>query len=188
MRTLEQLRKDAELNLCDRCYQVYLAMIEPSIKVLMESRLSDWRFTETDITQMVLFYRGAFKTDTWAEVTRDEEWGDVHYELMDKEIFDKTKKMFYGQKIAYLRDAKKIPESCYQLFKEAGKRRNMFHESPLIYNFPEEDLNLFHLCFSISTTLVHLLKSSLPEETQESYIKSCETAAQRWLEEHHVTE
>jgi hypothetical protein len=187
VRTLEQLRKDAELNLCERCYRVYLAMIEPNIKVLIESRLHDWRFAENDITTMVLHHKGAFKTDAWAEASRYEEWGDLHHELMDKTIFDKTKKMRFSDKIAYLRDTERIPESCYQLFKEAGNRRNMIHESPMIYNFPEEDLNLFHLCFTISTTLIHLFRSSLPEQTQESYRKGSETAAQKWLEEHHVT-
>lgn len=184
VRTLEQLRRDAELNLCDKCYKKYLAFIEPNIKVLIESRLHEWRFTETNITTMVLWHRDAFKTDTWAEVARNEEWGDLHHEIMDKEAFDKTRKMTYGQKIDYLKKKHVIPDACYQLFKEAGNRRNLIHESPMIYNFPEEDLNLFYISYSISSTLIQMIRFNLPEEIKEREIKACETLARKWLQDH----
>jgi hypothetical protein len=52
MRTLEDLRKLAELNLCKDCFMKYEAMIEQTIKGWLSQPLSDFRQLESQITQL----------------------------------------------------------------------------------------------------------------------------------------
>lgn len=54
MRTIKDLRKLAELNFCDRCFQEYKALIEPTIEGWLLVPLADWRQIDSEITQMVM--------------------------------------------------------------------------------------------------------------------------------------
>lgn len=64
MRTIEGLRKLAELNLCGDCFQKYKMLIEPSIKNWLSKPISKWREAESYITQMVMKTKGVFKGKT----------------------------------------------------------------------------------------------------------------------------
>lgn len=59
----EYLRKVAELNLCDSCFNRYKALIEPSIKDLLFNPMEDWREVESDITLMVMVIEGVLEPD-----------------------------------------------------------------------------------------------------------------------------
>lgn len=178
--TLEQLRLDAELNLCEKCYGVYLSFIEPNIRELIVKRLDDWRSTESDITQMVMKHRGVFKTDVW--IIFIGEWDDKYHEDVDKDLFYKTKKWPVWKKIKYLKNNELLPEACYRLLDKARERRNMIHEDPLVYRFTDKDLDLFSQAHNVSAILLQVMRTNLPEDIQERMIKNCETASKRYLE------
>ncbi len=150
-RTLENLSRDAELNLCDRCKPVYRSLIEPGVRELIITRFDDWRETESAITQMVMKHRGVFKTDVW--VISLGEWNDEYKSDVDRDQFLKIKKWSFQGKIDYLKKHGILPEVCYRLIDLARDRRNNLHEHPLVYRFTDEDLDLFYLCNGVSSNL-----------------------------------
>ena len=62
--TIERLREFAKLNLCDECYQKYLALVERQVKQLVLDPFYYWRTAESIVTQMVMREQGAYKTST----------------------------------------------------------------------------------------------------------------------------
>ena len=63
MDKIQRLRSLAELNFCKRCFELYKALIEGSIKTLLTKPLNDWAWIEYQITQMVMKTEGVFKTN-----------------------------------------------------------------------------------------------------------------------------
>jgi hypothetical protein len=178
-KTLEKLRRDVELNICERCYQVYLQFIEPNVRELIVKRLDDWRSTESIITQMVMKHRGVFKNDMWVISIR--EWDDKYHEDVDRDLFYQTKKWSFWKKIKYLKKNKILPEVCYNLFDIARDRRNNIHEDPLAFRFTEEDLDLFHLCHGILDNLQQVMRFNWSEDIKLRIINSCEASSQAFL-------
>ncbi|MGI0022098.1 MAG: hypothetical protein ACRD9Q_04470, partial [Nitrososphaeraceae archaeon] len=62
MTTLDQLRANAMLNLCENCKKVYDWLIAPGIKSILENYLKDWQNIESTVTQLVMKHKGIFKT------------------------------------------------------------------------------------------------------------------------------
>lgn len=50
---IEELRKFAEVNLCNTCFEKYKSLIEPSIKNLMANPLPGWPETEANLTAII---------------------------------------------------------------------------------------------------------------------------------------
>jgi hypothetical protein len=179
-RTLEQLRRDVELNLCDKCYPKYLGFIEPRIWKLIITRLDDMRSMESIITQMVMIHKGVFKTDMiFISIGK---WDDKFHEDVHKDLFYDIKKWRFKWKIDYLKKVKILPEPCYTLLDNARARRNLIHEDPMVYMFTDEDLELFSQAHNVSANLLQIMRSKLPEDVKQGIISRCETSSQRYLE------
>ena len=179
-RTLEHIRRDVELNLCEKCYQVYLGFIEPGIRELIVTRLDDMKSMESIITQMVMIHKGVFKTDViFVSIGK---WDDKYLEDVHKELFYKIKiKWSFKQKINYLKKENILPESCYTLLDKARERRNLIHEHPLVYKFTDEDLELFSQAHNVSANLLQVMRAKFPEDVKQRIISHCETSSQRYL-------
>jgi hypothetical protein len=61
MKTIEDLRKFAKLNLSPSCFRNYEMFIEPTIKEWLFNPIDDWREVESNITQMVMITEKVFK-------------------------------------------------------------------------------------------------------------------------------
>ena len=178
-RTLEQLRRDVELNLCDKCYKKYLGFIEPRIRELIVTRLDDMKSMESIITQMVMMHKGVFKTDMiFISIGK---WDDKYHEDVQKELFHKIKKWPFKSKIDYLKKVHILPESCYILLDKARERRNLIHEHPLVYKFTDEDLELFSQAHNVSANLLLVMTAKFPEDVKKRIMSNCETSSQRYL-------
>jgi hypothetical protein len=178
-RTLEQLRRDVKLNLCDKCYQVYLGFIEPGIRELIVTRLDDMKSMESIITQMVMVHKGVFKTDMiFISIGK---WDDKLHEDVHKDLFYEIKKWRFKRKIDYLKKVLILPESCYTLIDKARDRRNLIHEHPLVYKFTDEDLELFSQAHNVSANLLRVMRAKFPEDVKQRIISRCETSSQRYL-------
>ncbi len=179
-RTLEQLKRDVKLNLCDQCYPQYLAFIEPRIRKFIVTRLDDMRSMESFITQMVMIHKGVFKKDLiFISIGK---WDDKFHEDVHKDLFYKIKKMGFKRKIDYLKKVKILPESCYLLLDIARGRRNLIHEDPLVYTFTDEDLEIFSQAHNVSANLLQVMWGKLPEDVKQGIISRCETSSQLYLE------
>ena len=100
MGIIEDLRKKAELNFCERCFQEYKAMIEPTIQGLLLVPLADWRQIESEITQMVMKNEGIFKSKSIIiSLGVDEK---ENSEVVDVQAFVKIKRWSFSHKIKYL--------------------------------------------------------------------------------------
>ncbi len=179
-RTLEQLRRDVKLNLCEKCYPQYLGFFEPRIRKLIVTRLDDMRSMESIITQMVMIHNGVFKKDmVFISIGK---WEDKFHEDVHKDLFYEIKKWRFKRKIDYLKKVKILPESCYTLLDIARDRRNLIHEDPLVYKFTDNDLELFSQAHNVSANLLQVLRSKLPEDVKQGIISHCEITSQRYLE------
>ncbi len=178
-RALEQLRRDVELNLCDKCYPKYIAFIEPRIRKFIITRLDDMRSMESIITQMVMIHKGVFKTDMiFIAIGK---WDDKFHEDVHKDLFFKIKKWSFKRKIDYLKKMLILPESCYTLIDKARERRNLIHEDPLVYTFTDKDLELFSQAHNVSANLLRVMIGKFPEDVKQGIVSRCETLSQRYL-------
>ena len=176
---LEQLRRNVKLNVCDKCYQVYLSFIEPGIRKLILTRLNDMRSMESNITQMVMIHKGVFKTDmVFISIGK---WDDKFHEEVDRDLFYKIKKWGFKKKIDYLKKMLTLPESCYTLIDKARERRNLIHEDPLVYGFTDKDLELFLQASIVSDNLFQAMRTKFPEDVKQRMISRCETSSRRYL-------
>lgn len=154
MALLEMLRKTAELNLCQKCYEKYVAIIEPSIKPLIFMPLRDWRTVESNITQIVMKHKEVFKTDLFV-VSLDEDSNNVFSDAVDLAVFHEIKKWSFKRKIDYLHKERVLQNTSYNLINEARKIRNKIHDD--LYEFSEQDLALLNQA-SIVTSQIHVAK------------------------------
>jgi hypothetical protein len=61
MKTIENLRSFAKLNMSPSCFREYEMYIEPTIKDWLFNPIDDWREVESNITQMVMITEKVFK-------------------------------------------------------------------------------------------------------------------------------
>ena len=162
--TIERLREFVKLNLCDECYQKYLALVERQVKQLVLDPFYYWRTAESIVTQMVMREQGAYKTSTIVLSINETVPGDWE-SLVDIRKFRQVSRMKFWQKSKFLRDEKILPESCYQVLKLAGKVRNNIHVDPAVFAMTEKDLELFRYAHQIAYQ-IQFAKSSdwFPED------------------------
>ncbi len=180
MRTIESLRKVAELNLCKDCFLKYKALIEPTIKIWLSQPLSDWRQAESQITQMVMETKGVFKGKTWVlSFNKGEEKKVAEY--VDVEAFRKTEKMTFKDKIDYLHKSGIIQDSSYRLLDEARKARNKIHSEPIVAKLSDEDYTLFSIASWITGQIWSAMRFNWEENTAINIRSNAEKVAKQWL-------
>jgi len=180
MRTIESLRKFAELNLCKDCFLKYKALIEPTIRIWLSQPLSDWRQAESQITQMVMETKGVFKGKTWVlSFNKGEEKKVAEY--VDVEAFRKTEKMRFRDKIDYLHQSGIIQDSIYRLLDKARKARNKIHSEPIVAELSDEDYTLFSMASWITGQMWSALRFDWEENISANIRSNAEKVAKQWL-------
>jgi hypothetical protein len=144
---IEHLRKMAELNFTDDCYNHYLALIEPGIRSIIENYMRSWQDIESAVTRMVMVHKKIYKTDLqFVSLSPDakEKFGDQ----VDVDEFNKVKfGMGFRDKINYLKDVGLLQTQSYNLLDMLNKRRNKIHEIGEV--FTQKDLNIFAGAYSV---------------------------------------
>jgi hypothetical protein len=137
---VEDLRKKAELHLCDDCYREYESMLEPTIKDLILRPMQNWRAIELYLEILVMKCEGVFKDETIIIMSFGEKSNKSFEELFHKEDYRKIKFWNTKKKIDYLHDRKVIGEYTYRLLDRARKIRNRIHDA--FDHYSEQDLEL----------------------------------------------
>jgi hypothetical protein len=144
---IEHLRKMAELNFTDDCYKVYLALIEPGIRSIIQNYMRSWQDIESTVTRMVMIHKQIYKTDLqFISLSPDakEKYGDQ----VDVDEFNKVKfGMSFKDKINYLKNVGLLQSQSYKLLDMLNKRRNKIHEIGEV--FTQQDLNVFAGAYSV---------------------------------------
>jgi len=180
MKTIEDLRKLAELNLCKNCFQKYKAMIEPSMRNWLSEPLSDRREVESYITQIVMKTKGIFIGDTIIISFEEGEEEKVADEV-DVKAFKKTKKWSFKRKIDYLYE-KGILENCsYRLLDRARKVRNKIHGEPITTELSEQDYSLFYVTSVIASQIWSAKMHGWKEDISTNLKSNAEKIAKQWL-------
>jgi len=180
MRTIEDLRKLVELNLCKDCFWKYKAIIEPTIKGWLSQPLSDFRQAEAQITQMVMKTEGVFKGKMWVlSFEKDEEEKVAEY--IDVKAFRKIEKMRFKDKIIYLHKKGILQNSSYRLLDKAREVRNKIHVEPIVAGLSEQDYALFSMASAITNQLWSAMRFDWEDEIITIIESNTEKVAEQWL-------
>jgi len=150
--SLEILRSVAKLNLCERCFQIYLTLIEPTAKEFLLVPLSDWGEIESNISWMALKSKGVFKKEKTLVLELDEdESGEGLSEVVDVEALREIQKMGVMKKASYLHKQGILKASSFKLLIKLSKIRNKLHK--YAYRFTEKEFELFSHAKPLFTSL-----------------------------------
>ena len=177
MRTIQDLRKLAELNLCDECFLKYKALIEPNIREWLIKPLSDWRTVESHITQMVMKINGVFKGDS-NFIALDEGDDEKFADEVDAEAFRRIKKWSFKRKIDFLNKKGILQDASHRLLDGVRKVRNTIHEE--YFELSERDLTLFYVASAIASQIYMVTMFPMARISQ-NYISNAEKTAEYWL-------
>jgi len=100
----EKLKKMAELNFCQECYQKYLMFIHGEIEYLLSEPISDWREVEANINKLMMKAKGFYRKNASMTIYPDME---SYYEEMRKGRWG------FKRKIDFLREEGIVGESSY---------------------------------------------------------------------------
>jgi hypothetical protein len=185
---LDQLSQLAELNLCEKCFRVYKALIEPSIKPMRFKPLDEWRWVESEVTQMVMKENGVVKGDVgiisideFVDKRTDEEMAKQFN--FDPQAFRRIKRWGFKKKIDYLRSKGVLQNHSYTFLRRVSLIRNRIHE--LFTEFSESDLELFHYANVIASqisfnTLWHKDDEELISRTKANIEKFAESLCNKY--------
>jgi len=125
---LEALRKSAELNLCQKCYPVYLHQLEPFIEEQITAYFYDWQGIESYVRGLALWHLDAFKTHLFVNDFDEYEPQEV-MEFLDIDKFLAFRNKYRGirSRMEYLHNEKIIGDNFFALLIELAKRRNKIH-------------------------------------------------------------
>jgi len=161
----EKLRKMAELNLCQECYQKYLMFIHGEIEYLLSEPISDWRQVETDITLLAVKAKGAYKKTNSGIFTPDEK------------AFKHIQKEKLWKKLKILKETGVLGENLYRFLDEVSKIRNKIHPPN---KFSEQDYILFREAKALTTTILTPVLFDLKDDTWNKVLVTVENRA-KWL-------
>jgi len=179
MKTIEDLRRIAELNLCENCFQKYKMFIEPTIGDWLSNPLSDWSEVESNITQIVMKTKGIFKGKL-IFISLDEGSNEKHSDEVDVKDFKVTKKWPFQQKINYLRKKGILKGSSYIVLDTAREVRNKIHDPYAPYS--EHDRTLFHIANVITYQIWYATMIEIGEDTSNNLKSEAEKIAEQYLE------
>lgn len=151
MNKIKELRNLAELNFCERCFQYYRALIEPSIKEFLAKPLNDWLWVENQITQMAMKQKGVFRTKEIIIPNKGEE--EKFANQIDAEKFRETNRWSFKKKIDYLHAEGILQDFSYKVLDKARHARNKIHGEPILTELTEQDYALFSVANAIVSQL-----------------------------------
>ncbi len=179
MKTIEDLRKMAELNLCENCFQKYKMLIEPTIRDLLSNPLSDWSEVESHITQIVMKTKGIFKGKL-IFISLDKGSNEKHSDKVDVKGFEATKTRSFKWKIDYLQKNGILKVSSYRVLDTAREVRNKIHDPYAPYS--EHDRTLFHVANVITHQIWCATMIEMGEDTSNNLKSEAEKIAEQYLE------
>ena len=179
MKTIEDLRRIAELNFCENCFQKYKMFIEPTIRDWLSNPLSDWSEVELYVTQIVMKTKGIFKGKL-IFISLDEGSNEKHSDEVDVTDFKVTKKWHFQRKIDYLRKKGILKVSSYRVLDTAREVRNKIHDTYAPYS--EHDRTLFHIANVIAYQIWYATMIEVGEDTSNNLKSEAEKIAEQYLE------
>ena len=179
MKTIEDLRKFAELNLCKKCFLEYKALIEPTIKIWLSQPLSDWRQAEGQITQIVMKTKGVFKDKIVWVMSFDEGEEEEVADYVDVKAFREIEKNWgIKRKIDYLHEKGILGNSSFKFLDKARETNNKIH---IDAGFSEEDYVLFSMASWITSQILSVIKFDWEEAIITNIKFNTEKVAEQWL-------
>jgi hypothetical protein len=179
MITIEDLRRMAELNLCENCFKNYKMLIEPTIRDWLSNPLSDWSEVELHITQMVMKTKGFFKGKLIFN-SLDEDSNEKLSDKIDVKDFKATKKWSFKWKIDYLHKKGILNISSYKVLDTAREARNKIHDPYAPYS--EHDRTLFHIANVITNQIWCATIIEMGEDTSNNLKSEAEKMSEQYLD------
>lgn len=179
MKTIEDLRRIAELNLCEDCFRKYKMFIEPTIRDWLSNPLSDWSEVESNVTQIVMKTEGIFKGKL-IFISLDEGSNEKHSDEVDVKDFKVTKKWSFKRKIDYLRKKGILKGYSYKVLDTAREVRNKIHDPYASYS--EHDRTLFYIANVITYQIWYATMIEVGEDTSNNLKSEAEKIAEHYLE------
>ncbi len=179
MKTIEDLRRIAELNLCENCFQKYKMFIEPTIRDWLSNPLSDWSEVELYVTQIVMKTKGIFKGKL-IFISLDEGSNEKHSDEVDVNGFKQTNYLSFKRKIKYLRKEEILKDPSYKVLDKAREIRNKIHDPYAPYS--EHDRTLFHIANVITYQIWYATMIEVGEDTSNNLKSKAEKIAEEYLE------
>lgn len=176
---INYLRKVAELNLCESCYDKYLSILEPSIESWILNPLADWRTVEMCITQMLMKSKGVFKSDIRL-ISIDYD-SNALADTVDLKRFRELKRWGFKRKINYLNKHGILPSPVHIFLCNVSYIRNNIHD--YIHKFSEQDLLLFKQASELAFLIFQAYVLNPPKELETSLRADAEKYADKLLNE-----
>ena len=179
--SLKILRSVAKLNLCEKCYETYLALIEPTAKEFLLVPLSDWGEIESNITWMTLKSKGVFKKENHLVLELDEdESGEGYSEIVDVEALREIQQEWgFMKKVRYLHEQGILKPFSFKLLIKLSKIRNKLHK--YAYRFTERELELFSQAKPLFTSLGFAVLWTRDQNKLKQIIEGVEKQAEKLL-------
>ena len=167
MMRVEQLRKTAELNLCEDCYKKYTMLLEPQIKKWLSKPIGDWRQVETDVNMMVIKAKGFYKQ------------GDSTTFSPDDRAFGEVEKEKLWEKMKFLKETGILGDNSHKFLDKVSKIRNkVIHHQE---GFSERDYNLFRHAKELTNAMVMPILFDLEDDVHQRLLASLENHAKQLL-------
>jgi hypothetical protein len=182
--TIENLRKNAELNLCPDYFKKYRAIIEPSIINYLAQPLDDFRQAESQITQIVMKTKGVFRGDIWV-LSMDEGDEKKVEDDIDVNAFKEIVKWTFKRKIDYLHKNGILQDSSYNILDKAREARNKIHTDPIVARLSIEDYTLFSMANGIASQIYTAFRFDRGEEETANLLSKTEKVAEQWITAYH---
>src|SRR4030065_1297476 len=178
MKTIKDLRQNAELNLCESCFQKYKMLIEPTIREWLSKPLSDWSEVESLVTRMVMKKKGVFK-GKMIFISLDEDSNEKYSDEVDVKAFQKIKKWGFKHKIDYLHENGILQDSSYRFLDKVREVRNRIHDESA--QFSEQDRILFHLANVVTNQIYFVTMNGLGENISNNLKSNAEKFSEQCL-------
>lgn len=166
----EKLKKMAELNFCEKCYQKYLDLIHGEVECLLSEPIYDWRQVEANINNMMMKAKGFYKKTNSTVITPDRE-------AFDKEM--REQKWGFKRKINFLQKQGIIKESLHAFLDRISKIRHRVHKERT--KFSEQDYDLFREAKALTDAIVWLILFDLKDDILKRLLTNVEKRAKQVL-------
>jgi len=166
----EKLKKSAERNFCEKCYQKYLALIHSEVEYLLSEPISDWRLVEANINGMVMKAKGFYKKTNSTVITPDTE---AFNEEMRKERWG------FKRKIDFLQKQGIIKESLHGFLDRINKIRNRVHKERT--EFSKQDYVLFREAKALTDAILWFILFDLKDDRWKNVLANVEKRAKQVL-------
>jgi hypothetical protein len=127
--TIDSIRQTAEESLCEKCFPIYKAVIEPKFRAMFKEYFHDWQGIESVVRGLVLKDLGTFDNYQMFMLDFDEKPREKLAEFMNVDIYETFKKKYprFPHRIDYLLKHGIIGDNLHSLLAELNTRRNKIH-------------------------------------------------------------